>query len=92
MKKILAILFTMGMCFSLCACNSNSADTKINSQFIQLQEWDSATGLCYDKDTKIIYIYSSNENYWAEKRYSYSPYYIIDTNNEPAIGVYNEDN
>lgn len=59
----------------------------ISSQFTELQEYDDNSGLCYDKATKIIYVYSYNDE---NKNYSYSPYYCMGADNEPKVAIYYE--
>ena len=61
--------------------------TCISSQFTTLEEWNEVSGLCYDNDTKIIYTYSKLEG----EGYTYTPYYVLDTNDEPVVAIYNGD-
>ena len=42
--------------------------------------------ITYDKDTKIMYLIDQ-KNYGI----SVSPYYILNSNNEPVIGIYNSE-
>ena len=51
----------------------------------------SYSGLCYDKDTKIIYMYSCNSTNSRHYIVSYSPYYVIDMNDNVAFAIYNGD-
>ena len=95
MKKFLLIL-TVCIMVCLCGCSEvevTNAETngEISPQFIVLEEYNSASGLCYDKDTKVIYLYSLTGSFNAYACYSYTPYYVMDTNNEPVIAVYNGD-
>lgn len=100
MKKNLIIFSLM---LVLCVCLfSGCGDVELGGnldtfgviadQFIKLEEWNSVSGLCYDKDTKIIYVYSVSGSFNGFATYSYSPYYVMDTNNNPTIGIYNGDN
>lgn len=103
MKKNLIIF---SLILVLCACLFSGCSNTINegketheirilnlsSQMIWLEKFDNKSGLCYDKDTKIIYMYSSNPTYTYPNTVSYSPYYVMDTNNNPTIGIYNGDN
>lgn len=97
MKKLTSILILTVLCvflFSGCSLVLDSnIDTngEIAEQFIELEKWSSASGLCYDKDTKIIYVYSMSGSFNGLATYSYSPYYVMDTNNNPIIGMYNGD-
>ena len=88
MKKILNVISVLLVCFVFCLCFigcSSSNNKLMDNQFIKLEEFNSECGLCYDKDTHIIYIYK-----WTHGR-NYSPYYVMDTNNNPVIAVYNGD-
>ena len=103
MKKNLIIFSLILM---LCACLFSGCSNTINerketheirilnlsSQMIWLEKFDNKSGLCYDKDTKIIYMYSSNPTRDYSNTVSYSPYYVMDINNNPTIGTYNGDN
>ena len=98
MKKnliIFSLVLMLCVClFSGCVKLNSNLDTNglIAEQFVKLEEWSSASGLCYDKDTKIIYVYSMSGSFNSLATYSYSPYYVMDTNNNPTIGIYNGDN
>lgn len=97
MKKnliIFSLVLMLCVClFSGCVKLNANLDTNglIAEQFVKLEEWNSASGLCYDKDTKIIYVYSIGGSFNGLATYSYSPYYVMDTNNNPIIAVYNGD-
>lgn len=97
MKKILSVLCSTILCCGLfCGCGESSCtlnwgNSSISKQFVVLEEFDDVSGLCYDKDTKIIYIYSLSGAFNAWSTWSYTPYYVMDTNNNPTIAVYNGD-
>jgi hypothetical protein len=102
MKKLASLLMVimLSVCF-LCGCNNTTNKEKeqaheirflnLSSQMVWLEKFDGNSGLCYDKDTKIIYIYSSNRTYSYSNTVSYSPYYVMDVNNNPIIAIYNGD-
>ena len=86
----------------MCGCGEENTATSeqeqeydelnLSSQMVLLERFDdSYSGLCYDKDTKIIYMYSCN--YTNSRHYivSYSPYYVIDMNDNVAFAIYNGD-
>jgi len=101
MKKLISLLMVimLSVCF-LCGCNNTTNKEKeeareirwrnLSSQMIWLEKFDDNSGLCYDKDTKIIYMYSSNQTYSYPNIVSYSPYYVMDVNNNPTIAIYND--
>lgn len=100
MKKLTSLLMVimLSVCF-LCGCNNTTNEQKeareirilnLSSQMIWLEKFDNKSGLCYDKDTKIIYMYSSNQTYNYPNIVSYSVYYVMDTNNNPTIAIYND--
>jgi hypothetical protein len=94
MKKLISCLVLVMACGCLlCGCGDipRSEELKLSSQFKLLDEYDKTSGLCYDKDTKIIYIYSSNASYGGCRSISYTPYYVMNTNNEPVVAVFNGD-
>lgn len=93
MKKILsALCLTMLCCVLFCGCdNKDNHSVHISEQFVLLEEFDSKSGLCYDKDTMIIYIYEYDYTYYGNYVTTYTPYYVMDTNNNPTIAVYNGD-
>ncbi len=100
MKKLVSLLMVimLSVCF-LCGC-SNTINEKqkaheirflnLSSQMIWLEKFDDNSGLCYDKDTKIIYMYSSNRTHSYPNTVSYSVYYVMDVNNNPTIAIYND--
>lgn len=94
MKKLISCLVLVMACGCLlCGCDDTprSEELKLSSQFKLLDEFDKCSGLCYDKDTKIIYIYSSGSTYAGFKVVSYTPYYVMNTDNEPVVAVFNGD-
>ena len=100
-KKIVALLSAIGIMLSLTACgdtvmaNVDGVMTECNlyGRFIELDQIDyydthgnrHYQSICYDKDTKIMYIID-NRAYGV----SISPFYVMNTENEPVIGVYTE--
>jgi len=99
-KKIAALLGITLLSFNLFGCGKtivteDGVERYTYGRFIELESNTfvdrSATGhiqnLVYDKDTKIIYIYDIGASGVA-----ISPYYVMDTNNDPVIAVYNGDN
>lgn len=71
----------------------NSDEVVLSSQMEPLTKYDANSGLCYDKATKIIYMYSADSLDSSKNNLvSYSPYYVMDSDNNPVIGVYNGDN
>lgn len=101
-KKIVALLISIGIVCSLTGCGDTIAITdedgvvtehNLYGRFIELEQIDymDAFGInhyqiiCYDKDTKVMYIMDSH-SYGI----SLSPFYIINEENEPVIGVYTE--
>ena len=98
MKKVINVLMVIAVCGCLiCGCGDMRLDGNLDtggeiaSQFIVLEEWSSVTGLCYDKDTKIIYIYSVCGDFNSFATYSYTPYYVRDMNDNAVIAIYNGD-
>ena len=93
MKKFLLILTTICIMFCFSGCHIQTNDevvaSHISEQFVILDRFDDYSGLCYDIDTKIIYMYSASPTYSGWRVMSYTPYYVMDTNNEPVIAVYN---
>ncbi len=94
MKKILSVILLFVCILTFAGCGNEKTDGKIqkklSSQMILLEQYDYHTGLCYDKDTKIIYMYDTDYTYYGNYVTSYSVYYVMDTNNNPIVGVYYE--
>ena len=94
MKKYLLIL---AVCVMVCFCGCGNptpeekAEKHISKQFVLLETFDYDSGLCYDKDTMIIYVYSCNHTSYEYDVVSYTPYYVMNNDNEPVIAVYNGD-
>ena len=90
MKKIqLGLILTLLCLFAFSGCSRTDEEVQasLSSQMVVLEQYDEYNGLCYDKDTKIIYLYSRSCN---ECFYNYSVYYVMDTDNNPIVGVYYE--
>ena len=89
MKKIYLGLMLTLLClfiFSGCSRTEEEVQNNLSSQMVLLEQYDGNSGLCYDKDTKIIYLYNRSYSCY----YSYSVYYVMDANNNPIVGVYYE--
>lgn len=102
-KKIYALLCGLYIVFNLTACGDKVVivdekgtviqECDLYGRFIEIEEivyYDEfgnhhCQSICYDKDTKIMYIID-NRGYGT----SLSPFYVMNTNNEPVIGVYTE--
>lgn len=92
MKKIyLGLILTLLCLFTFSGCSKTDEEmqSRLSSQMVLLEQYDGNTGLCYDKDTKIIYLYSRSYTSYTNF-YNYSVYYVMDTNNNPIVGVYYE--
>lgn len=100
-KKIVTLLCSLIIMFSLTGCEKNTAAIDSNGiahptfgRFITLNEesYNDLHGnwhqqfIAYDKDTKIMYIIEIGHH-----RFSISPFYVMNNENEPVIGVYNGD-
>lgn len=99
-KKIYALLCGLCIVFSLTACGNKVVivdekgtviqECDLYGRFIEIEEIDyydeignyHRQSICYDKDTKIMYI--------IDNRGGLSPFYVMNTENEPVIGVYTE--
>ena len=96
LKSVLAliVLILIVICvLNLTGCKNKTNDKDndylaLSSQMVRLKDFDDNSGLCYDRDTKIVYIYSSNKTYMNPNIVSYSPYYVMDANGNPTIKVY----
>ena len=98
MKKKICILFVgVFLIFSGCGKTSideNGIEHPVFGRFITLseEEYDDAAGYChyqyiaYDKDTKIMYMIDMFSH-----GISISPFYVMNSEHEPVIGVYNGD-
>lgn len=100
-RKIYSLLCGLIIVFSLTGCRKNTVAIDSNGikhptfgRFITLseEEYHDLHGnwhqqfIAYDKDTKIMYIIDIG-NY----KLSISPFYVMNNENEPVIGVYNGD-
>lgn len=89
MKKVyLGLILTLLCLFAFSGCRKTDEEmqSSLSSQMVLLEQYDDDSGLCYDKDTKIIYLYSRSYTSF----YNYSVYYVMDVNNNPIVGVYYE--
>ena len=100
-KKIVTLLCSLIIMFNLTGCSKNTVAIDSNGiehptfgRFITLSEegyydlnetWHQQF-IAYDKDTKIMYIIENNQN-----KFSISPFYVMNNENEPVIGVFNGD-
>ena len=102
-KKIYALLCGLCIVFSLTACGDKVVivdekgtviqECDLYGRFIEIEEIDyydelgkhHYESICYDRDTKIMYIID-NGGYGT----GLSPFYVMNTENEPVIGVYTE--
>lgn len=98
MKKLLSIILLCGCCIAFIGCgnekrveNTEQEVETLSNHFIKLESWDCGiygqNGICYDKDTMIIYIYQRT----YRGNYVYTPYYVRDMNDNAVIGIYNGD-
>lgn len=98
-KKICILLIGMFLMFSAFGCgktvvDENGIEHPIFGRFITLnkEKYTSYDGsirnqfIVYDKDTKIMYIIDN-----CRHGFSISPFYVMNSENEPVIGVYNGD-
>lgn len=98
-KKICVLLIGVFLMFSAFGCGKTAIDENgiehpVFGRFITLneEEYYDKSGkhhlqyIAYDKDTKIMYIIDSR-SYGI----SISPFYVMNSENEPVIGVYNGD-
>ena len=102
-KKIYALLCGLCIVFSLTACGDKVVivdekgtvirECDLYGRFVEIEEikYHDKFGnlhyqsICYDKDTKIMYIIDNRSD-----GTSLSPFYVMNTENEPVIGVYTE--
>ena len=100
-RKIYSLLCGLIIVFNLTGCRKNTVAIDSNGiehptfgRFITLSDekyydlygyWHQQF-IAYDKDTKIMYIIENNQN-----KFSISPFYVMNNENEPVIGVYNGD-
>lgn len=100
-KKIIIGVLIMAMFLSFTGCGNNASEStseKVGNisvdtfeNYTVLEQRDDKEYLVYDNDTYVLYIltfqYTGSLNY----NYSLCPYYVMDGNNEPVVGVYNGD-
>ena len=92
-KFVLAVLLT-AMALSFVGCGSLKEDVKDGTSKFEgytiLEKRTSEQYLVYDNDTMIMYLL--NKTYSSTTTpYSLCPYYVMNENNEPVVGVYNGD-
>lgn len=95
-KKIIIFILICALTIVLCGCHHyvtktypEGVESKFGEYFIKIKEItsgninDENVYFIYDKNTKIIYLYTCG-GYHA----TMCPYYIINENNEPTIAIY----
>lgn len=98
MKKVIVFLTALTLMFSVAGCgkevvvNEYGEETPVYGDLIEISHRDyditRRESLVYDKNTKVMYWYFYNiYNIW-DGCVSVSPYYIVDKNGKPEIGVY----
>lgn len=98
-RKICAVLCGLVILSNLTGCgettiDANGIEHSVFGRFITINEtkyYDSSGNshiqyIAYDKDTKIMYIIEHRM-----KSTTISPFYVMNSENEPVIGVYNGD-
>lgn len=101
-KRILVLTLGISICLGVAGCGSyrtKISEKNIGGQigrFIILEDegtyYDEYNMkhhqyLVYDKDTYVIYIYEVDDGYYRAGT-SLSPFYCMNSNNEPEIAVY----
>lgn len=93
-KKIILGMLILIMLFILVGCGEIKADKGNTTKFEGYTVLDRmGTSFCldeylvYDNDTHIMYTFCRTYNGWFVK----CPYYVMNGDNEPVIGVYNGD-
>lgn len=94
-----ACIMVIGIIVIICVFFTNLKDLKetpreleicdvTNHEFIEIEAWDEndLTGLAYDSKTKIIYMFTTVNGVRI-----YEPYYVMNGDNEPIIGVIHDD-
>ena len=95
-----ACMMAIGIIIVTCVFFTNLKDLKetpskelkicdvTNHEFVELEAWDEKdlTGLSYDSKTKIIYMFTTVNGVRI-----YEPYYVMNGDNEPIIGVIHDD-
>ena len=101
-KKIYVLLIAVFLVFSASSCekttiDENEVEHPVFGRFITLSEekyYDDVGAMrkyhyqyiAYDKDTKIMYVIDR-----GGPEISISPFYVMNSKNEPVIGVYDGD-
>lgn len=65
MKKIIALICAITFVFTLCACDMVSTETVTEndtSMFVEV-EWSAYGSVFYQKDTKVMYAYTSSSGF-----------------------------
>ena len=98
-KKMCALLCGLILILGVAGCgktvvNEAGVECEAFGRFVIISEenyWDNSGNshsqyITYDKDTKIMYIIDTRLN-----SFSITPFYVMNEDNEPVIGVYNGD-
>ena len=98
-KKICVLLCGLALILGIVGCGKTVVDEtgvahEAFGRFVVISEenyWDNdgnahSQYITYDKDTKIMYIVDT-----GIYKFSITPFYVMNENNEPVIGVYNGD-
>lgn len=102
-KKILISILAITMLLLCTGCGNNKSE-KINTSekiggifadtfknYTVLEQRDNREYLVYDNDTCVLYILTLQHTGSLNYNYSLCPYYVMNENNEPVVGVYNGD-
>ena len=86
-KKITIVILLVSALFLLCGCD-NSSDQYNSYGFIIINNsynGNNLCSICYDPASKVCYIFIEFAN-----RVGLSPYYILNEDGKPEIGVYGQ--
>jgi hypothetical protein len=101
-RKLCALFCGLTMILAMVGCSTtttivdeNYIERQAYGRFVVLSEQEYRTSrsfphrqyITYDKDTKIMYIIDERGSYG----FTITPFYVMDMNDEPVIGVYNGD-
>lgn len=94
-KLIIGILIASSLlvgCGEGVICDYSIGD-KIDENYTVLDKRSSDQYLVYDNDTMILYLANLENNgaHGTIINYSLCPYYVMNENDEPVVGVYNGD-
>ena len=100
-KKIIIGVLVMTMFLSFTGCGNNTSEStgeKVGNisvdtfkNYTVLEQRDNREYLVYDNDTCVLYILTLQHTGSLNYNYSLCPYYVMNENNEPVVGVYNGD-